>query len=243
MKKASLLVLSILTLSCVENYELEPLRLDTLIDMDKATQWAVFADGKTSIEISAKIDTDTEQAVTFVTTQGTFSGDGVGSDKKSIKVTSVNKIATTRLTADQVPNDSVVVTASITSGSLTYTNRRNVIFKTAKPTNIYLAVDKLELKPDKSSTVTFKVTVTRADDGSKVSSGVKLDVVPTTAADVKVLADLPGFIRTAADTETNPVSFTVKSLNTETGKMTITVSCTGDDGKPVTASRDVEFKN
>jgi hypothetical protein len=241
MRTAIISFISIMLYSaCVERYEVDPLRVDRLVLFDQpVADLHVFADGTSHVNVGVTLDVDAEQQVTFVTEQGSFTGNGVSADKKSVVVTSVNKKASATLVADQTPNSEVPFSASISTGGKSYASNTKINFVAAAADTLYLSVDKLEVKADKSSIATFSVNATREVSGGKTSDGLKIDIHITTTDGLAV--DYFPFVRTTGTSDLTPITFTVKSLNATPGDATVTVTTTKQNGKPVSATRVIKF--
>src|SRR5690606_16420786 len=136
------------------------------------------------------------------------------------------------------PNPAVGVSASVTSGTNTFSITRQVDFTTAFPAQMYINTDKQVLVPDRASTATLSLSAFRDPGEGHVSDEITVAITRAVPDTSTVKVDVVPFVKLSAEAAT----FTIRSANDGTGPVTVTATVTTEAGS-VKAERIIEFKN
>jgi hypothetical protein len=237
MIKSSLFCLvGVLIISCSLDDPKEGVNPSQIIKWDRTKIYEVSANGSDKIDINVNlVMTDPNLPITFTTQQGSFAG-ATDDSPRLLRKNAFGKEATVTLIGDLVPNETVIVTASV--GNFTIDTLVN--FKAAKPDAIYITSSKITAKADMTEQISFTVWVSREEGTGNVSNQLRVKLTQGSQTNGAV-ADLVSFVSLSNQTAT----FVVKSANQNPGDVVITASITGNTGgdNGLTAERKITFIN
>jgi len=173
---------------------------------------------RTELRIRLGDHVDANQEITFATDQGRFEGNDDKDNPQVYKIKAAGKEVSAILISDVQPNDFVGISASVGGFKITST----VAFTASRPDAVILSVDKELVDADRTDFSTLTLTLLKKEGQGKVSDDIRVVMSKEEAGGVKV--DVPSILTT----KDGKASFTVKSLNSTPGSLTIKMRVASD---------------